>query len=180
MECKIKPGHIPSPWEGVAVGATKSLLASTPVIPAQAGIQKGEMRQPCVYLPASQRNGILYTGVTRATTRRGGNMAKRFETTPRDLERTEMSGLLAVRRAPTRRGGNMAKRFETTPRGLERTEMSGLLAVRRAPRMWEHKKDQAEDYKYRVHRRVCFEQHEHDQSPAKNRSGNGNEPVSYA
>jgi hypothetical protein len=33
MECKIKPGHIPSPWEGVAVGATKSLLASTPVIP---------------------------------------------------------------------------------------------------------------------------------------------------
>jgi len=22
MECKIKPGHIPSPWDGVAVGAT--------------------------------------------------------------------------------------------------------------------------------------------------------------
>ena len=58
------------------------------------------MRQPCVYILASQRNGTLYTGVTRATTRRGGNMAKRFETTPRGLERTEMSGLLAVRRAP--------------------------------------------------------------------------------
>jgi len=27
-------------------------------------------------------------------------MAKRFETMPRGLERTEMSGLLAVRRAP--------------------------------------------------------------------------------
>jgi hypothetical protein len=26
----------------------------------------------------------------------GGNMAKRFETTPRGLERTEMSGLLAA------------------------------------------------------------------------------------
>ncbi|PIP73477.1 MAG: hypothetical protein COW89_02470, partial [Nitrospinae bacterium CG22_combo_CG10-13_8_21_14_all_47_10] len=34
--------------------------------------------------------------------RRGGNMAKRFETTPGGLERTEMPGLLAVRRAPTR------------------------------------------------------------------------------
>jgi len=29
-------------------------------------------------------------------------MAKRFETTPRGLERTEMSGLLAVRRAPAK------------------------------------------------------------------------------
>jgi len=29
-------------------------------------------------------------------------MAKRFETTPGGLERTEMPGLLAVRRAPTR------------------------------------------------------------------------------
>jgi putative endonuclease len=34
------------------------------VIPAQAGIQEGEMKQPCVYILASQRNGTLYTGVT--------------------------------------------------------------------------------------------------------------------
>lgn len=34
------------------------------VIPAQAGIQVREMKQPCVYLLASQRNGTLYTGVT--------------------------------------------------------------------------------------------------------------------
>ena len=34
-------------------------------------------------------------------------MAKRFETTPRGLERTEMSGLLAVRRAPAKTGQEM-------------------------------------------------------------------------
>ena len=38
--------------------------------------------------------------------------------------------------------------------------MSGLLAVRRAPRVWEHKKDQADGYKHRVHRLIYFEQHE--------------------
>ena len=44
-------------------------------------------------------------------------MAKRFETTPRGLERTEMPGLLAVRRAPLLRGGRIGKSL------FERTEM---------------------------------------------------------
>jgi putative endonuclease len=36
-----------------------------PVIPAQAGIQEScDMKQPAVYLMASQRNGTLYVGVT--------------------------------------------------------------------------------------------------------------------
>lgn len=35
------------------------------VIPAQAGIQQPDVhKQPCVYLLASKRNGILYVGVT--------------------------------------------------------------------------------------------------------------------
>jgi putative endonuclease len=34
----------------------------TPVIPADAGIQA--VKQPCVYLLASRRNGTLYVGVT--------------------------------------------------------------------------------------------------------------------
>ena len=51
--------------EKPAFRPSRTLPPTYYVIPAQAGIQKGEMRQPCVYLPASQRNGILYTGVTR-------------------------------------------------------------------------------------------------------------------
>jgi putative endonuclease len=34
------------------------------VIPAQAGIQEIGLKQPCVYILASARNGTLYTGVT--------------------------------------------------------------------------------------------------------------------
>jgi len=49
------------------------------------------------------------------TTRRGGNMAKRFETTPRGLERAEMSGLLAVRRAPAKTGQEMETSLSATP-----------------------------------------------------------------
>jgi hypothetical protein len=46
------------------VQASLHQYLSTHVIPAKAGIQEGEMRQPCVYILASQRNGTLYTGVT--------------------------------------------------------------------------------------------------------------------
>jgi len=42
-------------------------------------------------------------------------MAKRFETTPRGLERTEMSGLLAVRRAPAKTGQEMETSLSATP-----------------------------------------------------------------
>ena len=76
----------------------------------------------------------------------------------------------------------MAKRFETTPGGLERTEMSGLLAVRRAPRVWEHKKDQAEGFTYKqgAPPDLLRTTRGYDLRDPKNRSGNGNEPESYA
>jgi len=39
-------------------------FTSQAVIPAKAGIQEREVKQPCVYILASQRNGTLYAGVT--------------------------------------------------------------------------------------------------------------------
>jgi hypothetical protein len=43
-----------------------SFIPAMPVIPAQAGIQhtSSNMKQPTVYIMASQRNGTLYVGVT--------------------------------------------------------------------------------------------------------------------
>jgi len=69
------------------------------VIPAQAGIQKNAGS----------------AGRAPSTTRRGGNMAKRFETTPRGLERTEMSGLLTVRRVPAKTDQEMETSLKATP-----------------------------------------------------------------
>jgi putative endonuclease len=41
------------------------MLFRLPVIPANAGIQYSFcMKQPCVYILASRKNGTLYTGVT--------------------------------------------------------------------------------------------------------------------
>jgi len=41
------------------------LVPSLSVIPAKAGIQYfSKMKQPCVYMLASKRNGTIYTGVT--------------------------------------------------------------------------------------------------------------------
>ncbi len=40
------------------------------VIPANAGIQNRAVKQPCVYIVASRRNGTLYTGVTSDLARR--------------------------------------------------------------------------------------------------------------
>ena len=40
-------------------------LTPQPVIPAKAGIQEvPSLKQPCVYILASKRNGTLYVGVT--------------------------------------------------------------------------------------------------------------------
>ena len=67
--------------------------------------EKGEFQ----WTPLFQRGaGVIYN--------LSCNMrAKRFETTPRGLERTEMSGLLAVRRAPAKTGQEMETSLSATP-----------------------------------------------------------------
>ena len=57
---------------GEGLGTVEGPAPPIPVIPAQAGIHTHRMsnKQPAVYIMASKRNGMLYTGVTGDLVRR--------------------------------------------------------------------------------------------------------------